>query len=91
MTTKTLGRWVEEAVEAIAEDSGNDDWRKVTCHDLRRSWATSTYYKMHASDVAKSIIMRWGGWTDESTFEENYLGREPDGLAAKLMTEAGLA
>lgn len=91
VTTKTLGRWVEEAVEDIAdEDDEPEDWRKVTCHDLRRSWATSTYYRLHASDVAKSIIMRWGGWSDEDTFETNYLGREPDDLAAELMHDAGL-
>ena len=91
VTTKTLSRWVDEAVEAIADETGNEDWRHVTCHDLRRSWATSTYYRLHASDVAKSIIMRWGGWTDEDTFEKNYLGREPDDLAARLMHDAGLA
>lgn len=88
---KSLSRWVNEAVESIACETGNSDWEHVTCHDLRRSWATSTYYRLHASDVAKSIIMRWGGWTDEDTFEKNYLGREPDELAARLMTDAGLA
>jgi integrase len=92
VTTKTLSRWVDEAVESIAnKDEETDDWEHVTCHDLRRSWATSTYYRLHASDVAKSIIMRWGGWTDEDTFETNYLGREPDDLAARLMHDAGLA
>jgi hypothetical protein len=34
--------------------------------------------------------MRWGGWDDETTFRENYLGRVPDDLAADLMSDAGL-
>ncbi|GGC49910.1 site-specific integrase [Haloferax sulfurifontis] len=91
VTTKTLSRWVDEAVEAIADETGNDDWRKVSCHDLRRSWATSTYYKLFASPVALDLVRRWGGWSDAETFRANYLGREPDDLAARLMTDAGLA
>ena len=34
--------------------------------------------------------MRWGGWDDEDTFRNNYLGRVPDGLSAELMVSAGL-
>ncbi|TMT85816.1 site-specific integrase [Haloterrigena sp. H1] len=91
VTTKTLSRWVDEACEAIADDTGDDDWREVSCHDLRRSWATSTYYKLFASPVALDLVRRWGGWSDAETFRKNYLGREPDDLAAELMHDAGLA
>jgi integrase len=91
VTTRTLARWVDEAADALAEETGEENWQHVSCHDLRRSWATTTYYRLHASDVAKSLLMRWGGWSDEETFEQNYLGREPDDLAAELMGEAGLA
>lgn len=63
----------------------------LSAHDLRRTWATHTYYRLNASDTAKSVLMRWGGWDDEQTFETNYLGREPDGLASELMETAGLA
>ncbi|UPW01636.1 hypothetical protein M0R88_05920 [Halorussus gelatinilyticus] len=90
VTDRTVQRWVTNAAESIAEETGNDDWQYVSAHDLRRTWATSTYYSLHASDVAKSLVMRWGGWSDEDTFTNNYLGREPDDLAAEMMATAGL-
>jgi integrase len=87
---RTVQRWVETGRDDLAEQTGNDDWLEVSAHDLRRTWATRTYYRLNATDVAKSVIMRWGGWSKESTFEKNYLGREPDDLAAELMDAAGL-
>jgi integrase len=90
VTDRTIQRWVTSAAENIAEETVDDDWHHVSAHDLRRTWATTTYYSLHASDVAKSLVMRWGGWSDEDTFANNYLGREPDALAAEMMVEAGL-
>lgn len=90
VTDRTVQRWVSGAAEDLAGETSIEDWHHVSAHDLRRTWATSTYYSLHASDVAKSLVMRWGGWSDEDTFEENYLGREPDELAAEMMDEAGL-
>ncbi|WP_277554881.1 site-specific integrase [Halobaculum limi] len=87
---RTVQRWVEDAREDLAEQTGDDDWLELSAHDLRRSWATRTYYSLNASESEKSIIMRWGGWTKQSTFEENYLGRPPDELAADMMEAAGL-
>lgn len=88
---RTVQRWVAEAGEKLAKETGNEDWNKLTAHDCRISWATTTYYQLSGSkDVAQSVIMRWGGWSDAETFERNYLGREPDSLAIKLMDDAGL-
>jgi integrase len=87
---RSIQRWVKWAAEDIADETGDEDWNHVSAHDLRRSWATSTYYALNASDVAQSLVMRWGGWSDADTFAENYLGREPDELAAQMMEEAGL-
>lgn len=87
---RTVQRWVEDAREELARETGDDDWHELSAHDLRRTWATTTYYKLDASESQKSIIMRWGGWTKQQTFENNYLGRPPDSLAAKMMGEAGL-
>jgi integrase len=90
VSPRTVQRWVTEAAESLAEETGDDDWLELSAHDLRRSWATMVYYRLDGSDVAKSVIMRWGGWSKQSTFEKNYLGREPDELAAELMETAGL-
>jgi len=90
VTERTVQQWVENAREELAEATGDDDWLQLSAHDLRRTWATRTYYRLHASDVAKSVIMSWGGWSKQKTFENNYLGREPDDLAAEMMDTAGL-
>ncbi|MFC7046543.1 hypothetical protein ACFQH6_15035 [Halobacteriaceae archaeon GCM10025711] len=87
---RTVQRWVTEAAEELAAETGDDDWLELSAHDLRRSWATTVFYRLNGSDVAKSVIMRWGGWSNQQVFEQNYLGREPDELAAALMTKAGL-
>ncbi|MFC5972392.1 tyrosine-type recombinase/integrase [Halomarina salina] len=86
---RTVRRWVKTAAEALAKETGDDDWRHVRPHDLRRTWATHTFFRLDAH-YAADVIMRWGGWSDRGTFESNYLGREPDDLAAEMMDRAGL-
>jgi len=94
-TARTVQRWIAGdnritgAVEKIAEQTGNDDWLHVTAHDLRRTWATSTYYSLSAP-FSLEVILQWGGWASGETFRENYLGKEPDHLAVQMMDEAGL-
>jgi len=82
-------RWINDAGDELAQETGDEDWQKLSCHDLRRTWATSTYYSLD-SHYAVDIIMRWGGWTDRETFTNNYLGRETDSLAVEMMEESGL-
>ncbi len=92
---RTVQRWIAGgngttgAAELLAEQTGNDDWNHVTAHDLRRTWATTTYYSLSAP-YSLELIMQWGGWEDGDTFRSNYLGREPDHLAVEMMDEAGL-
>jgi integrase len=90
---RTVQRWVTDAATMLAEETGDKDWTKVSAHDLRRTWATTTYYRLIANggtNDVREIVMRWGGWDDEDTFRENYLGRVPDNLAANMMAAAGL-
>lgn len=82
-------RWISHAGEDLADETGDEDWLKVSPHDLRRTWATSTYYALD-TNKADEIIMQWGGWSDAETFRNNYLGRETDTLAVELMDKAGL-
>ncbi|QKY20659.1 site-specific integrase [Halolamina sp. CBA1230] len=89
VSSRTVQRWVSSAAEALADSTGNTDWHHVTAHDLRRTWATTTYYGLSAP-YALDVIMQWGGWTDGDTFRNNYLGKEPDDLAVSMMDEAGL-
>jgi integrase len=86
---RSIRRWVSKASDELADATGDDDWREVSPHDLRRTWATSTYYALD-SVHAVDIIMRWGGWSDRDTFTNNYLGRETDSLAVEMMEQSGL-
>ena len=92
VTTKTLQRWTKAAGNVLAEETEDEDWNHVRCHDLRRSWATTTYYSLADAPgrVAQDVIMQWGGWVDSDTFRNNYLGRPPDRLTADLMDAAGM-
>jgi len=91
ITTGNRGirRWFERARESLREQTGEDGWQYVSPHDLRRTWATQTYYALDVHN-AREIVMRWGGWSSADTFRENYLGRETDEMAAEMMETAGL-
>lgn len=88
VTTKTLRDWIKNAREQLAEQTGDDDWHHVGMHDLRRTWATTTFYTLafNGNPIAEELTMGWGGWkmTDSGrqTFRENYLGPEPDFIAS---------
>ena len=86
---RTIRTWISDAGEALAGKTGDEDWTHLSPHDLRRTWATTTYYALD-THYAVDLIMRWGGWSDRETFTNHYLGRETDELAAEMMEEAGL-
>lgn len=86
---RSIRRWISKAGDELADRLDNDDWLKVSPHDLRRTWATSTYYALD-SHYAVDTLMRWGGWNDRETFTNHYLGRETDPLAVEMMNQADL-
>ena len=66
-------RWVQRHLDSVCEklaEDGDEMWREVTPHDLRRSWATL----MSADIEDPLLIMDWGGWEDIETFLEHYRG-----------------
>lgn len=93
VTTKALRDWIQEAREELAEVTTNDTWHYVGMHDLRRTWATSTFYSLAFAGVpiAEELTMGWGGWkmtaSGRETFRENYLGPEPDHITAKAIED----
>jgi len=86
---RSIRRWMSKAGDELTQATGDEDWQHVSPHDLRRTWATTTYYALD-THYAVDIIMRWGGWKDRDTFTNNYLGRETDELAVSMMDEANL-
>lgn len=80
VTTRTLRNWVASAAESLAEETGDEMWRYVSPHDLRRTWATS----IEGADVETLVLMDWGGWNDVDTFLDHYRGTfSPDVQAAQ--------
>jgi len=96
VTTKTLRDWIQTAREQLRASTGDDDWQYVGMHDLRRTWATTTFYTLafDGNPIAEELTMGWGGWkmTDSGrqTFRENYLGPEPDFIAGAAMETLSL-
>jgi len=86
-SVRTVQRWVNKASESLSEE--DSDWGYVTAHDLRRTWATHTYWSLNG-DRAREVTMAWGGWSDVQTFNQNYLGKVPDSVAIDVMDEADL-
>ncbi|MFC7069506.1 site-specific integrase [Halobaculum lipolyticum] len=94
--TKTVQRWASTAAEQLDDAEPAKAWNHVTFHDLRRTWATDTFYTLafHGVPIAEELTMGWGGWamseSGRRTFRENYLGPEPDHIAHQAMEKAAL-
>lgn len=71
VTTRTVRKWVKEAADRCRAETGDDRWRHLSTHDLRRTWGNL----LIEEDVEHGQIMEWGGWENWETFRENYLGR----------------
>jgi len=66
-------QWVNRHLDDVTEDlaaDGDEMWRHVTPHDLRRTWATRLSAKMDDP----LLVMDFGGWEDMETFLEHYRG-----------------
>lgn len=40
-STRSLRRWLNDVCGQLAETTGDEGWREVSTHDLRRTWATA--------------------------------------------------
>jgi len=69
-STRTLRRWMSNATGNLLEETGEDGWKFVGMHDLRRTWATS----LRSADVDAMVVCDWGGWDDLDTFLDHYRG-----------------
>jgi len=84
----SVRNWVQWAGEDLQGQEGKH-WKHIRTHDLRRTWATHTYWSLRG-DRAREVVMEWGGWTDVQTFTSNYLGAIPDSVAVEVIEEAGI-
>jgi integrase len=78
---RTVRYWVMKAAEELADpENENDDWYKVSAHDLRRTWATN----LVQSGVPADLVMDWGGWEDHSTFRDHYWQEDDETIQEHL-------
>ena len=91
VSTRSLRDWIGEARDELADVLEDDRWHDLGMHDLRRTWATDTFYSLafEGVPIAEELTMAWGGWamTDSGreTFRRNYLGPVPDHVTASAM------
>jgi len=80
VTKRTVRNWVYDAAEAIADETGNEDWRDLKPHDLRR------YYCSHLvrEGFAAAEVMEWSGHSDYSTFRDHYWLPSDEVVSSKL-------
>lgn len=83
----TVRRWVDEAVDEIADETENDRWRHVSSHDLRRSWAS---HYLVDEQVAVRVMMDIGGWSSYEAIEP-YLRKPSPEVIGDEMAEAELS
>lgn len=63
---RTLQYWVEQSAEQAAEETGDEDYLRVTSHDLRRCWAN---HLLVEQGVSPRIVMALGGWSSYDAIE----------------------
>jgi integrase len=84
VATRTMRSWMSKTREELAERTENDEWHDLGMHDLRRTFATDTFYTLayQGVPIAEELTMAFGGWkmtsTGRETFREHYLGPVPD-------------
>lgn len=91
VANRTMRSWMADLRDEIAEDTGESQYQKLSLHDLRRTWATDTFYTLafNGVPIAEELTMSWGGWamseTGRQTFREHYLGPVPDHIVRDSM------
>lgn len=84
-STRTIQRDVKRSAGHAATATGDEEFRKVSAHDLRRYFATHLLFR---HEVPPPVVRVLGGWkSDEAMFEYLVL---PDDVLFERLAEAGL-
>lgn len=83
---RAVQTWVERAVDAAAEETGDPDYRRVSSHDLRRCWAN---HLLVEEGVSPRIVMALGGWSSYDAIEP-YLAAPTEGNIIDQMSAVAL-
>ncbi|WP_435318490.1 site-specific integrase [Haloarchaeobius sp. TZWSO28] len=86
ISDRQVQRRVKATAEAVAEETGDDDWRKVSSHDLRRYYAQDLLVR---EQMNPRVVMAVGGWNSFSAIEP-YLNAPTPEVVNDAFEEAGL-
>ena len=83
---RTLQNWVSDAAARAADETGDDHYRRVSTHDLRRCWAN---HLLVEEGVSPRIVMALGGWSSYDAIEP-YLAAPTEENINRAMTAVEL-
>lgn len=83
---RQVQNWVGDAADAAADETGDDDYRKVSTHDLRRCWAN---HLLVEENVSPRIVMALGGWSSYDAIEP-YLAAPTEENIIESMSQVSL-
>ncbi|MCQ4334367.1 site-specific integrase [Natronomonas sp. F2-12] len=86
-SSSTLQNDIEDTRERAAQKTGNNDFLKVTFHDLRRYFATNMFYRQ---GVNIEFIAVLGGWEDPDYMKDEYLDPYFDDVIQNHLAEKGV-
>lgn len=66
VTKRTIQNWLYKTTDEAADRTGDDDYRKISTHDLRRYWAN---HLLVEKGVAPRVVMSLGGWSSYNAIE----------------------
>jgi len=83
---RTVRRITKRTAEQLAEETGDDDWRKVSSHDLRRYFAHRCLVEQ---GMNPRVVMDIGGWSDFQAIEP-YLSKPTPDTVVEEFDAAGM-
>jgi integrase len=86
LSTRGVRAVVKRTAEAAAEAYGNEDWRKVSSHDLRRHFAQRLLVD---EDMNPRVVMDVGGWNSFQAIEP-YLNTPTERVINEAFEEVNL-
>jgi len=82
----TMYRWTQDLGDRAAAETGKEDFRHLSPHDLRAYFATNCLVR---HDMNMETVMTVGGWTDYDTMKR-YLSLTSDETVVRDFQEADL-
>lgn len=87
VSKRTCQAYVKRAAENAAEETGIEDYNKVSSHDLRAFFATDLLVR---KGVKPEVVMAVGGWTGYDTMKP-YINAQFDDIIFDEMQRVGIA